>query len=165
MRSLSLADPISRRQDWHFDDSREVTKRLGRKNSFELKLNTGVTLPKGQDICYSLHPLDKTSEMKWKTLLQETIQDAVTSALSKAEDDAADAAAGLGGAGTEDEEGRGEPEPASLSDEDSASASGSAMADTHVMARALFDCPAEEEEDLEFSKGDEILITAKVRSV
>ena len=130
----------------------------GARTGFELKLNPGVTLPKGQDTVYSLHPLDKKSEMKWKTLLQETIEDAKNAALSKAEDDAEDAAAG--GGGGDDADG-GEPEP--LSEDGSARSPGtSKAAEQHVTARALFDCPAEEPEDLEFSKGDEILITDKV---
>ena len=66
-------------QDWTFTDTKEVTKRLGRKNSFELQLNQGVVLAKGQDTCYSLHPLDKASEMKWKVILKETIEDAKNS--------------------------------------------------------------------------------------
>lgn len=43
---------------------------------FELVLNAGVTLKKGEDTRYSLHPLDKKSEMKWKVALRETIEDA-----------------------------------------------------------------------------------------
>lgn len=39
-------------------------------------LNKGVTLKKGEDTRYSLHPLDKKSEMKWKLALRETIEDA-----------------------------------------------------------------------------------------